>query len=81
VSKHELPPDPDGKNDKRAEWAGMCILLMHMLSGADNGVESLGVLVTYMFHWCDRSGYDMDKVFRRSRDMYRQETTDPMVDQ
>jgi len=73
----QLPPDPDGMNDKRAMWAGECIDCMSDLTGCEPGQEALGDLVCNLFHWGDRNGIPPDEMwalFESRRRMYGDET-------
>jgi len=73
----KLPPDPDGMNDKRADWAGECISLMSEMTGCEDGQEALGDLVCNLFHWGDRNGIPPDEMwalFESRRRMYGDET-------
>jgi hypothetical protein len=48
-----LPPDPDGMNDDRADWAGTALRTFQDLTGADHG-DALCDLLCDLMHLCDR---------------------------
>lgn len=82
MSKHVMPPDPDGINNDRAAWAGECIQLMADITGCEPGQEALGDLVCNLFHWGDRNGIppdEMRNIIENRFEMYRQETA-PLPD-
>ena len=72
---HRLPPDPDGRNDKRAAWAGAAVSSFRQATGTDEE-DALCDLLAELMHWADRSGHDFDAVLHRARDHYEAETTE-----
>lgn len=69
-----LPPDPDGKNDDRAAWAGAALAKFMLLTGTDLE-DAVGDLLTDLMHWTDRNNYDFDAALDRARFHYEAETT------
>jgi hypothetical protein len=68
-----LPPDPDGKNDSRAEWAGAALSAFIKETGTDQE-DALGDLLSDLMHWCDRNNYDFEAALDRARGHYEAET-------
>jgi hypothetical protein len=68
-----LPPDPEGMNDDRAEWAGEAIETFMARTGTDFE-DSLGDLLADLMHWCDRQSFDFNLALDRARDHYLEET-------
>lgn len=68
------PHDPDGMNERRAEFAAKCIALMSEITGCEDGEEAARDLLCDFFHWCDRKGLDMELMIRGARSNYRAET-------
>jgi hypothetical protein len=74
----KLPPDPEGKNDNRAAWAGVAIAAFQEVTGTDDE-DVLGDLLADLMHWADRDQYDFDAALTRGRAHYEEETTgDPL---
>jgi len=69
----ELPPDPEGMNDKRAKWAGCALLRFRKLTGADE-CDAVCDLLCDLMHWCDRNGQDFGRALDRARFHYEAET-------
>lgn len=70
----ELPPDPDGQNDDRAEWAGKALTLFQHITGTDREDAVCDILVD-MMHYCDRAGFDFASELRRAQQHYKAETS------
>ena len=68
-----LPPDPEQKNDQRANWAHSVLLEFRGLTGAD-AEDAVSDLLADLLHWCDRHGQDFDTELRRARNHYDFET-------
>ncbi len=68
-----LPPDPEEKNDERAEWAHACIELFRQQTGADLE-DALCDLLADLAHWCDRNNLNFVAELRRGRFHYDEET-------
>jgi hypothetical protein len=73
-----LPPDPEGKNDARAEWADKAIRAFARATKMDTAGEdeetALGDLLANMMHWCDRKGISFSEAVTRAMDHYTEET-------
>jgi hypothetical protein len=69
----KLPPDPEGMNDSRAEWAHEAIQTFMKRTGTDFE-DSLGDLLCDLMHWSDRVSFDFDLAIDRARDNYIEET-------
>jgi hypothetical protein len=68
-----LPPDPEGMNDARAEWADEAIKTFIARTGTDLE-DSLGDLLCDLLHWSDRHNFDFDAALDRARFHYDAET-------
>jgi hypothetical protein len=73
-----LPPDPEGMNDSRAEWAGKAIAAFKLETGADDE-DVLGDLLADLMHWSDRNNYDFQKALSRAQGHYEAETGGEVV--
>lgn len=72
-----IPPDPDGQNDDRADWAGQCIELFQKLTRCDEE-DAVHDLITDLAHWCDRQGsVDFNDELNHAANMYHEETAEP----
>ena len=69
----KLPPDPEGMNDSRAQWADAAIRTFMDQTGTDYE-DSLGDLLCDLLHWSDRHNFDFDLALDRARDHYTEET-------
>jgi hypothetical protein len=69
-----LPPDPDGQNDERAEFAGAALAAFMEATRCDEE-DAVGDLVANLRHWCDRNNYDWDLALARGLGHYEEETT------
>lgn len=69
-----LPPDPDGMNEERAEWADAAVSAFQAETRVDLE-DALCDLLADLMHWSDRNGFDFDNELRRARDHYDEETT------
>ena len=68
-----LPPDPEGMNDERAEWAASCIRHFQCLTGADWD-DAVSDLIGDLMHFCDRESFDFTNELERARAHYEAET-------
>lgn len=72
-----LPPDPEGMNDDRADWADDVlrrfanITDMHFLKDQPELVTDL---ITNLHHWCDRNDVDFDQSMESATMHYTEET-------
>ncbi len=69
----KLPPDPDGQNGDRAEWAELAILAFRKATGTDEE-DAVCDLIADLQHWCDRNGYDFEAEVKRGNGHYWAET-------
>jgi hypothetical protein len=69
----QLPPDPEGMNERRSLWAGRAIAEFMAATGTDLE-DALPDLLADLMHWCDRAGFDFDTALERGRDHYEAET-------
>lgn len=68
-----LPPDPEGQNDARAEWAASALRHFQCTTNADFE-DALSDLLADFMHWCDRNDQVFDTELRRARGHYEEET-------
>jgi hypothetical protein len=68
-----LPPDPEGMNNERADWAGAALRHFECTTGTDE-TGALADLLCNLLHWCDREGFSFDKELECARDSYAEET-------
>jgi hypothetical protein len=69
----ELPPDPEGMNDKRAEWAAQALAAFIERTNTDEQ-DAVCDLLADLIHWCDRHGIAFDDQLARARYHYDAET-------
>jgi hypothetical protein len=74
------PPDPEGMNAKRAEWAASSIRHFQCHTGTD-WEDAAADMICDLMHFCDREGFDFDKEYARARMHYEAETTVPDVEE
>lgn len=75
-----MPPDPDGKNDERAEYAAAAIRAFQHQTQTDDD-DALGDLLCDLQHFADREGYDFKKMLERAAMHYEAETrAEPTAD-
>jgi hypothetical protein len=70
----KLPPDPEGLNGDRAEWAARALRTFQAATGTDRD-DALADLLGDLMHLADRDGYDFDRELKRARQFYAEETT------
>lgn len=79
-----LPPDPDGQNDDRGQWAQAALDAFMDATGTDEG-DALSDLLADFGHWLDRRGKEFHDLasgetvtlrseLRRAEMHYREET-------
>lgn len=73
TDKRELPADPEGMNDERAQWAGVALRAFRDETKCEAD-EAPGDLIADLMHWCDRNGMDFEAVLTQAREHYRVET-------
>lgn len=71
----ELPPDPDGQNDDRAEWADTALNAFMRVTRTDHE-DAVSDLLADLMHYCDRQGWNFEDELRRGSEHYHEETTD-----
>lgn len=69
-----LPPDPDERNDDRAEWAGYALAAFQSQTGCARE-DAVGDLLCDLNHWCERSGVSFADALGRAEWHYRVETS------
>ena len=70
----DLPPDPEGMNDRRAGWAGIALAAFRDATGADEE-DAPGDLIANLMHWSDRHNFDFEAALDRARFHYDAETS------
>lgn len=72
----ELPPDPEGMNADRAQWADAAIEAFIAETGTEEE-DALADLLGDLMHWCDRhdGAGSFDHALARARNYYQEETT------
>ena len=75
MAKGLLPPDPDNKNDERAEWGEIAIQAFREAVDADI-YSALPDLLCDLMHWADRQTDlpSFDEALSRARSHYSEET-------
>lgn len=68
-----LPPDPEGMNDFRAEWADYALTAFVSQTGADYA-DGVTDLLCDLMHLADREGTDFAADLERARMHYEAET-------
>lgn len=71
--KGALPPDPEGRNGERREWAEASLDAFMAVCRTDRG-DALPDLLCDLAHLCDETGEDFAGCLRRARMHYRDET-------
>lgn len=77
MPKHKLPPDPEGMNEKRAEWAHDALVRFMDRTRQTDEDEALGDLLCDFHHLADRQGLDLAKFLSRARECYLEEIDGP----
>ena len=71
-----LPPDLEGMNGERAEWAAAALRHFQCTTGTE-WQDAVSDLLADLMHLCDREGFDFSKKLDRARMHYEAETTAP----
>jgi len=74
-----LPPDPEGMNDERAQWAHEGLKTYAAATGMSIEVkpdDAASDFLADVMHWCDRHGQDFEHLLARARNHYDAETAD-----
>jgi len=74
--ERQRPPDPDGMNDARAEWAAAALSHFQCCTGTDYE-DAMADLLGDLMHLADRSPYDFEAALAKARGMYAEETARP----
>jgi len=61
-----LPPDPEEKNEIRAQSADLALMVFQGQTGADIE-DAVSDLLADVMHWCDRHGREFHEELRRAR--------------
>jgi len=69
----EIPPDPDGQNGDRADWAGAAIEEFRGQTGTDEE-DAVCDLIADLHHWADRHGMNWEDEVKRGDGHYWAET-------
>jgi hypothetical protein len=69
-----LPPDPEGMNDRRAEWGAAASRHFQCSTGTD-WEDAVADLLCDLMHFCDREGLAFHKELDRARMHYEAETS------
>lgn len=73
MTDQTLPTDPEGLNDRRAEWAEAALAAFILETGTDRE-DAPGDLLANLMHWCDRNQYNFEAALERARGDYHHET-------
>jgi hypothetical protein len=68
-----LPPDPDGRNEMRAFFAGQVLKRFRALTRVDHD-DALCDLLVNLMHYCDRHGFGFQRELERATWHYEAET-------
>ncbi|CAE6795204.1 hypothetical protein R70006_05040 [Paraburkholderia domus] len=74
VSDEHGKPDPEDKNDQRAEWANTALVAFMRQTRADR-CDAVCDLLANLMHYCDRSGDDFMFALQRGIRHYGEETS------
>ena len=69
----QLPPDPEGMNDRRAARAGIAIASFQLATGTDIE-DCLCDLLADLMHWAVRNEFDFAAALARAEEHYEAET-------
>ena len=67
------PPDPDGQNDNRSNWAEVALMEFMVVTGTD-AETAVRDLLSDLKHWCDRHEVVFDQELEIGMEYYREET-------
>lgn len=73
MTTNKLPPDPDGMNDQRAEWADQSIACFQDATNTEDENAICDLLANIM-HRCDQRGDNFAEELRRALTHYDAET-------
>lgn len=69
-----IPPDPEERNDQRAEYAEIAIAAFNEVNGDDEPSSNLSDLLCNLRHWCDRNDVDFEQAALSAEINYNAET-------
>jgi len=72
AEESSLPPDPEGQNADRAEWAHRAILAFESATRTERE-DALADLLCDLMHWANVYGQDFDRELSRATDSYAEE--------
>lgn len=83
--ERQLPPDPEGLNERRARWAGEALAAFefHGERPHPNAMQveryelewqNMSDLLADFGHFCDRAGIDLQEILRNAALQYEEET-------
>lgn len=70
-----IPPDPDGQNKDRSDWAEIALEKFMYVTRCDR-YDAVADLLCDLRHWCDRNGMSFMEEFGRAMGHYKEETTE-----
>ena len=73
ITPTQLPPDPEGCNDRRSVRANTALEAYIEATGTDHD-DALTDLIADLLHWCDRNQFDFDACLEQARRHYAGET-------
>lgn len=68
-----LPPDPDGENDNRSQWAEDALVAFMASTGTEKE-DAVADLLADLMHYCDRHAFDFEAELAQGRQHYEAET-------
>lgn len=71
--EQKLPPDPEGMNDKRSQWAEEAVETFVSVTGTDQE-DAVSDLLCNLMHYCDRNRLDFNAELSRAQTSYVEET-------
>ena len=69
----QLPPDPEGMNNRRAARAAQALAAFMATTGTDRE-DAVADLLADLIHWCDRNGKEFGHEMARAKAHYEAET-------
>lgn len=76
----EIPPDNDGRNGERANWAFVALGVFEGRTGTDRE-DYVADLLCDLMHWCDRNGQEFHHQLNRAKGMYGDEILPPGLEE
>lgn len=79
TKRTKLPPDPEGKNKDRADWANVALAAFGDETGqtidGDGPQQMIADLLCDLAHFCDRNGLSFAVCLSSGRNHYEEETS------